>query len=344
MERKMYLSILILILFSLLVLAPAQPTLNATPLAEGQATALNSYNKIFLGWIDLDADAWALHEYTTKGDWSAAIDQLNNVFQTSCKTKYLSDKTITCAARPNDPAYNTNELYIRFYDVRIDYNKYNLYLAIDFIDVKAQKILFTLPQNKYYGSAWGFENFLGAALEKVNKQIQSTIRKQSVVIDNTLPDFKATAENTPAIQKSGPFANYKNIIIGWVDMHPENFALYKYSSKNDWAKAISRLNNAFHFLCGYEIKGWEITGALSDTDKSFPDEGLFIRFSDVRVDYNDYIVYLTIEFVDLKSEQVLYKIPNTGYKGKIWGFENFVTLSLKQVAAAIEDGLLKPAK
>jgi len=143
---------------------------------QGATIELNSYNHIFLGWIDLHEDHWALHGYRSSEVWSSAINRLNNAFQTSCSVNYLTDRKVTGAAFKEDENFVGNDLFIKFSDVLIDYNNYNLYLTIDFIDVKTQKILYTFPKTSYYGSAWGFENYFRAALEEVNKKIKSVFR------------------------------------------------------------------------------------------------------------------------------------------------------------------------
>jgi len=143
---------------------------------QDETIELNSYNRIFLGWIDLHKEHWALHGYRVLEAWSGVINRLNNVFQINCKIQHLTNKEISGALHMNDSGYKDKDLYLEFYDIRIDYNNYNLYLAIDFIDVKTQKILYTIPQTSYYGSAWGFENYLTAALEEVNKKIKLVFR------------------------------------------------------------------------------------------------------------------------------------------------------------------------
>jgi hypothetical protein len=136
---------------------------------------MKNMNRIFLGWVDMVPEDWAVHGYTNKAGWAAAIDSVNNAFQRLCQTKYLPGHTVTGAKEKGDENAAGNDLYIKFSDVRIDYDNYHLYLSIHFIDPKTNSELASIPVRPYYGDDWGFVNYLRAALDEVNVKLQVEI-------------------------------------------------------------------------------------------------------------------------------------------------------------------------
>jgi len=321
-KKSVLLSLSILIVFFLMgsTILPAK----AGHAPEDTTGQLNSYNKIFFGWVDFDKNLWSLYGYSSMEDWSNVIDQLNNVLQASCKTQHLSKKSIKGAVKKDDKGYAGNDLYLEFSDVKIDYDNYHLYLAIDFIDAKTQKIVYSIPRTMYYGSAWGFENFLKAALEKVNETIAKTILTESV--EMSAGRGQSTAGNVQSKD---------SVFIGWIDLHPENWALYDFRSQQDWEVMINRLNNYFQSQCGLKyLIDKEIKGAVSEKDTNFAGNKLYVKFSDVRFDDKKNSLYLAFEVIDGETQKSLIKIPQSGYKGKsltTWGFENILKKSLEKV-------------
>src|SRR5580658_7962380 len=61
---------------------------------------MKNMNHIFLGWVDLNPDAWVLYRHEgslfteaipfSKAEWTDAINSLNSLFQQSCESRYLS--------------------------------------------------------------------------------------------------------------------------------------------------------------------------------------------------------------------------------------------------------------
>jgi hypothetical protein len=133
---------------------------------------LSAMEKVFVGWVDLGPDNWALHGYSSKEDWAAVIDGFNNSFAASLRAKWLPGRTVTEAKNRADENAAGQDLYIKFRDVWIDYNNYLLYLSIHFIDPKTNTEIATIPPRAYYGNAWGFRNYLAATLEEVGRKIQ----------------------------------------------------------------------------------------------------------------------------------------------------------------------------
>jgi hypothetical protein len=79
---------------------------------------MKNMNHIFLGWVDLGADDWALHGYDNKTDWTDIIGSLNSSFSRNL----VPGRTITAAKDKGDENAAGNDLYVKFSDVRVDYN------------------------------------------------------------------------------------------------------------------------------------------------------------------------------------------------------------------------------
>jgi hypothetical protein len=131
-------------------------------------------NHIFVGWVDLGADDWALWGYGNKTDWTDIIGSLNSSFSRSL----VPGRTITSAKDKGDENAAGNDLYIKFSDVRVDYNNYHLILSIHFIDPKTNSEIAAIPVRPYYGNAWGLKNYLKAALDEVSTKVQVEVTGQ----------------------------------------------------------------------------------------------------------------------------------------------------------------------
>lgn len=127
---------------------------------------------VFIGWMDMAPDDWSIHGYENKAEWISTINQLNNFFQRQCQTKYLPGWTVTGAKDMGDEKPADGNLYIKFSDVKIDYDHYYLYLSIHFIDSKKNAEIAVIPTRAYYGNDWGFERYLRAALDEVAIKVQ----------------------------------------------------------------------------------------------------------------------------------------------------------------------------
>jgi hypothetical protein len=133
---------------------------------------MKNMNHIFLGWVDLGADDWARHGYTTKTEWTDVIGFENAAFLGDLKGTYLPGRTITAATNNADENAGGNDLFIKFSDVRVDYDNYHLILSIHFIDPKTNAEIATVPVRPYYGNDWGLKNYLKAALDEVGTKLQ----------------------------------------------------------------------------------------------------------------------------------------------------------------------------
>jgi hypothetical protein len=133
---------------------------------------MSNMNRIFLGWVDLEPDAWALFDYKSKADWADVIASLNADFARGLQATYLHGRTITAAKDKADENAAGNDLYIKFSDVRIDDDNDHLILSIHFIDPKTNTELAAIPVRPYYGDGRGLTGDLKAALEEVGTKLQ----------------------------------------------------------------------------------------------------------------------------------------------------------------------------
>jgi hypothetical protein len=137
-------------------------------LTKESSVDMSKMNHIFVGWVDLGADDWALWGYGNKTDWTDIIGSLNSSFSPNL----VPGRTITSAKDKGDENAAGNDLYIKFSDVRVDYNNYHLILSIHFIDPKTNSEIALIPVRPYYGNAWGLKNYLNAALDEVGTKVQ----------------------------------------------------------------------------------------------------------------------------------------------------------------------------
>jgi hypothetical protein len=129
---------------------------------------MSNMNRIFVGWVDLGPDDWALYGYENKTDWADIIGSLNSSFSRNL----VPGRTTVSAKDKGDENAAGDDLYIKFSDVRVDYNNYHLILSIHFIDPKTNSEIAVIPVRPYYGNDWGLKNYLKAALDEVGTKVQ----------------------------------------------------------------------------------------------------------------------------------------------------------------------------
>jgi len=137
-------------------------------LSKESTVDMSKMNHVFVGWVDLGADDWALWGYENKADWTDVIGSLNSSFSRNL----VPGRTVTAAKDKGDENATGNDLYIKFSDVRVDYNNYHLILSIHFIDPTTNAEIATIPVRPYYGNDWGLKNYLKAALDEVGTKVQ----------------------------------------------------------------------------------------------------------------------------------------------------------------------------
>jgi hypothetical protein len=101
-------------------------------------------------------------------------------------------------------------------------------------------------------------------------------------------------------------SNMNRIFVGWVDLGPDDWALYGYENKTDWADIIGSLNSSFSRNL---VPGRTTVSAKDNGDENAAGDDLYIKFSDVRVDYNNYHLILSIHFIDPKTNSEIAVIP-----------------------------------
>ena len=132
---------------------------------------MSNMNHIFIGWVDLGAD----YGYESKADWADIIGSLNSSFARNL----VPGRTIIAAKDKADENATGNDLYVKFSDVRVDYNNYHLILSIHFIDPKTNSEVASIPVRPYYGNDWGLKNYLKAALDEVGTKVQVEVTGES---------------------------------------------------------------------------------------------------------------------------------------------------------------------
>jgi hypothetical protein len=133
---------------------------------------MSNMNHLFVGWVDLEPDAWALFDFHSRADWTEVIASLNADFVRGLQATYLHGRTITAAKDKADENIAGNDLYIKFSDVRIDYDHEHLILSIHFIDPKTNGEIASTPVRPYYGDGHNVTEYLKAALDEVGTKLQ----------------------------------------------------------------------------------------------------------------------------------------------------------------------------
>lgn len=133
---------------------------------------MSHMNRIFVGWVDLNPDAWALYDFHSRADWTDDITFLNAGFVQGLQATYLHGRTIIAAKNKADENASGNDLYIKFSDVQIDYDHEHLVLSIHFIDPKTNSEVASIPLRPYYGDGHNVTEYLKAALAEVGLKLQ----------------------------------------------------------------------------------------------------------------------------------------------------------------------------
>jgi hypothetical protein len=147
---------------------------------------------------------------------------------------------------------------------------------------------------------------------------------------HSVPRF-LNKETTPDMK------NMNKIFVGWVDLGPDEWAALGYSDKEEWTDLIASLNALFMSnLQATYLPGRTIVGAKDKDDTNAAGYDLYIKFSDVHVDYNEYHLILAIHFIDPKTNTEIGVIPVRPYYGNDWGLRGFLTEALKDVGIKLQ--------
>jgi hypothetical protein len=141
---------------------------------------MSNRNHIFLGWLDLEPDAWALYDFHSRADWTEDIAFLNADFLRGLQATYLHGRTIIAAKDKADENIAGNDLYIKFSDVHVDYDHEHLILSIHFIDPKTNGEIASIPVRPYYGDGHNVTEYLKAALGEVGTKLQVEVTGEAL--------------------------------------------------------------------------------------------------------------------------------------------------------------------
>ncbi|HET9406109.1 MAG TPA: hypothetical protein VFO39_02625 [Candidatus Sulfotelmatobacter sp.] len=185
--------------------------------------------------------------------------------------------------------------------------------------------------------------------------------------------FSATAEAKHAKrydkkETTADMSATKKVFLGWVDMHPADWGAYGYSSLEDWSDVIHRVNRDFQGSCRTQALGglgvvgakdskdekgasgvvlvdqWDTATGPMDVSSGDPTgQDLYVKFSDVRVDPQTYFVYLSIHFIDPKTNSEVGSIPVRPYSGRLAStFERYIRTALDNVCEKIKVEVAAP--
>ena len=142
-------------------------------------------------------------------------------------------------------------------------------------------------------------------------------------------------------------SNMNHIFLGWVDFNPDEWVLYRHEgsifsgdipfSKTEWTDTISSLNSLFQRSCQSRyLPGRTITAAKDKADENATGSDLYIRFSDVLIDYDNYHLILSIHFIDPKTKSEIGSIPVRPYYGDGSGVSEFLKAALDEVGTKVQ--------
>jgi hypothetical protein len=127
-----------------------------------------------------------------------------------------------------------------------------------------------------------------------------------------------------------------HVCVGWVDLGADQWGRLEYDTKTEWSGTIDSLNNAFvSGLPAMYLPGRTVVGAKNKEDVSMTGCDLYIKFSDVFVDYDHYHLILGIHFVDPKTGTEIGTIPVRPYFGDEWGLRGYLDAALKEVSTKL---------
>ena len=137
-------------------------------------------------------------------------------------------------------------------------------------------------------------------------------------------------------------SKYNNIHLGWIDFKAEDWELYAYQDKESWENAIGRLNKKFQMQCKSYFVGKDVTASSNSENIPVKENILYIKFNNIHIDQFNYIVYTTIDFIDLSTNNTLLTIPDFPFYGKTVGFQNMLQSVLSEITILLKKELNIP--
>jgi hypothetical protein len=128
-----------------------------------------------------------------------------------------------------------------------------------------------------------------------------------------------------------------HIFVGWVDLEPDSWGLFDFHSRADWLDDIRVLNAGFvRDLQATYLHGRTITAAKDKADENAAGNDLYIKFSDVHVDYDHEHLVLSIHFIDPKTNGEIASIPVRPYYGDGHNVTEYLKAALDEVGVKLQ--------
>jgi hypothetical protein len=145
------------------------------------------------------------------------------------------------------------------------------------------------------------------------KRIAMLLLLLTVVAPMFISCVKLYEVRTESAYNAKPALEYKSLYVGWLDLREDDYAKYRYETKDLWKRAIYYLNvDSLHGFMKEYLPDKTLYFA-EQNDRSFPKKGdLYITFDVQQFEegYNmmggfDYL-YVNVSFIDIKTKQTLY--------------------------------------
>jgi len=130
----------------------------------------------------------------------------------------------------------------------------------------------------------------------------------------------------------------KKVFVGWVDLPADEWNLWGYSSRGDWAQVIQDLNQDFQNDCQARyLEGMVVKVAKDRNDANAAGNDLAIKFSDIHIDRKTYGISLSIHFIDPKTNTEIAVVPpHLYYERRVFRFQAYMREALADIGKRIQ--------
>ena len=153
-----------------------------------------------------------------------------------------------------------------------------------------------------------------------------------VIIFSLILTLSCSAKRFYKIVRSEPskpsLQKYHNIHIKWLPIDENEWDVYEYESKEQYALFIKQMNT--EYLQKY-IKDFlpkkHFTGSSAKNDNTIPKQTeLIIKFKSIKLQHGGQVGVIDVDFIDNKTSKTVYNAQSVIYtKGVQYGFEMQVT-------------------
>jgi hypothetical protein len=140
----------------------------------------------------------------------------------------------------------------------------------------------------------------------------------------------------PDKETTADMSGKSKIFVGWVDMNEDDYASHGYPSKEVWGGKIVEINAELLRLCQIKLEGKTVVGAKNKGEASLAGYDLYVKFTDVKIDYSHYHIYLAMHFIDPATGQEIGSLPDRPYFGNDWGLVNYIKNAMDEAAQKIK--------